>query len=136
MVARYPFRQFQLVEVAPTIIIPDVAALVVREGALNGPPNVLEDYVYPLDLGTPSSPMRLNGSSLLVLGWGMLYNDCPNELRNLGWELVKMPAATRQGKRHKLTDYAVVFRVIRDIRVGEELCWNYGPAYWSRRERK
>ena len=133
--AKLPFRQYQLIEVAPTIVIPDIAAKVIRDGGSPSPPNILEDYIYPLDVGSPGSPVYINNSMLVVMGWGMLYNDCTKEVKNLAWEMVKMPAVTRQRKGHMLTDFAVVFRVTRNVSVGEELCWDYGDAYWSERKR-
>jgi len=129
------FTAGQLVEVAPALVVPDVAIQVYRGGDTDVRPNVLSDYVYPFPLGR-FAPVVPHPAHIVVLGYGMVYNHCAAPDFNVVWETVKLPASMVRKSSHGLTSYAVAFQATRDIQPGEELCWDYGHPYWEGRAEK
>jgi uncharacterized protein len=91
------FRKGQLVEVCPTVEVPD-ADVVGR----------LDDYVY--------SSVK-DGDSLIVLGYGMLYNHSAEP--NVEYDQVEPSRIT--------------YRAIRNVEPGEELTIDYGQEWWQTR---
>ena len=91
------FKKGQLVEVCPTVEVAD-ADVVGR----------LDDYVY-------SSVKK--GDSLIVLGYGMLYNHSDDP--NVEYDQVEPSKIT--------------FRALRKIEPGEELTIDYGDEWWDTR---
>jgi hypothetical protein len=130
--AAVPFTKGQMVEVAPALVIPDVASRIHRTGDTELKANVLIDYVYPFP--SPASPPPPHPVNIVVLGFGMIYNHCDEGEANLGWDIVKLPASMVRKSSHGLTSYAVAFQAKRDIQAGEEFCWDYGRPYWEARE--
>jgi SET domain-containing protein len=57
--------------------------------------------------------------TLLALGYGSIYNHSYDN--NLAWRII-------EGNNKLIEFYST-----RDIETGEELCLNYGKAYWSKR---
>jgi SET domain len=112
---------------SPAIMFPTVASRAYFSNQLTRNPqnrvNILTDYMFPAPI---------DGFSLNVLGWGMLYNHCKNE--NVGWTLRRLPERIAATREHRFTDLVVAFVVPRDIEANEELCWNYGDVYWSTRD--
>ena len=133
--AEASFAAGQLVEVAPALMVPDVAIHVYRGGDTDVRPNVLSDYVYPFPLGRFAAAVP-HPAHMVVLGYGMVYNHCDAPGRNVVWEVVKLPASMVRTSAHGLTSYAVAFQAARDIEPGEELCWDYGHPYWEGRAEK
>jgi SET domain len=114
-----------VIEVSPAIMFPTVASHVYLNNQFtkNNRVNVLTDYMFPAPI---------ENFSLIVLGWGMLYNHCKNE--NMGWKLYRLPERITATRKHHFTDLAVAFTTLRDIEENEEICWNYGDWYWSTRD--
>lgn len=68
-----------------------------------------EDYYY-------------GDSKVLPLGFGCMYNHSDNA--NVIW------------KKDEDVEFIINFIAKRDIKVGEEICHNYGPTYWEDRNKK
>ena len=92
------FKKGQLVERCPTVEVAD-ADVVGR----------LDDYVYA---------SLKQGDSLIVLGYGMLYNHSADP--NVEYDQVKPSEIT--------------YRALRTIEPGEELTIDYGDEWWDTRD--
>jgi SET domain-containing protein len=95
-----PFDEGEVVEVCPTAVVDD-----------DDVAGVARDYVFST---------RRPGKLLLVLGYGMLYNQSaePNLFHRSAGRLL------------------IEFVALRDIAVGEELTHDYGPDYWDDRRKR
>ena len=91
------FRKGQLIERCPTVEVAD-SDVVGR----------LDDYVYD---------SVKDGDSLIVLGYGMLYNhsDDPNV------------------EYDQVAPSKITYRALRTVEPGEELTIDYGDAWWDTR---
>jgi hypothetical protein len=70
------------------------------------------DYLFSLS----------NTESLLPLGYGSIYNH--SYTPNIHWRIVNMEKPV------------IEFYALKKIRMGDELCHNYGQQYWKVREKK
>ena len=70
------------------------------------------DYLFSLS----------NTESLLPLGYGSIYNH--SSTPNIHWRIVNMEKPV------------IEFYALKKIRMGDELCHNYGQQYWKVREKK
>ena len=119
------------IEIAPAIMCPELVGKVIDKTYPDSPFerfnqitwNVLEDYVFP-------SP--LDEFSMVVMGYGMLYNHCPKEQANIQFDIIKKPSTMRQvGSPSQLM---VRFFTVKDVGVNGEFCWDYGPNYFNVRK--
>lgn len=98
--ARRAFRKGELIEIAPVI---PVGADAVPAG--EAPDGYLLDW----------DPDTKGQEHAMVLGYVMLYNHSDKPNLDLESDMNKM---------------TVTVRAARDIRTGEELCWNYSCDLW------
>lgn len=56
-------------------------------------------------------------TKLLPLGFGCIYNH--SDIPNIAWKVVDE------------NNRIIRFYAITDIKIGDELCHNYGPNYWK-----
>lgn len=66
---------------------------------------------------------EFNGTdTLLPLGFGCIYNHSDSE--NIHWKIIDKKK------------FIIEFIAVKDIEVGDELCHNYGNAYWINKNKK
>ena len=78
----------------------------------NQPFNPCFDYLFQLT----------NTESLIPFGYGSIYNH--SYTPNIHWRMVNMEKPIME------------FFSLKNIKVGDELCHNYGPMYWKSRKKK
>jgi hypothetical protein len=105
--ARRNFVMGEVVESWPCFIVAD-----------SDVPRSFKDYVK-------TSPKL--GTSLVVLGTGMLHNHGIGSKANLMWSVPSDPDLLATGEG------TLQFFARRDVAEGEELCENYGDTYWKSR---
>ncbi|KAF2430645.1 hypothetical protein EJ08DRAFT_588625, partial [Tothia fuscella] len=106
--ATLPIPTGTIIDISP------VLPLGIQENVEHIQKSCLSHYTY--NWPTPDSAGKVQTGQAIVLGLGSMFNHSTSS-QNVGWE-------------RNIEGLVIVFKALRDIAVGEELCISYGAHLW------